>query len=164
MTYESRAYQKRYDDEGFPPEPFVVIVAEGTHDVSRLVSLLNGAPINIEQLQLGKRVVQQVRQHDGGQAALRLLAEHGGPDFLNPSLPGLDESRLQVLRELAAGETVRQIARRRGVVPHAVSARLRRAREAVGVRTTAQLLALCVQLGLVEPGPLRGDSRRGGAR
>lgn len=164
MSYESRAYQKRYDADGFPPEPFVVLVVEGTHDVSRLVNLFSGAPITIEQQQVGKRLVRQVREHDGGQSALRLLAAHGGPDFLKPSLPGVNEAALEVLRALAAGETVRQIARRLGVVPHAVSMRLFRAREVVGARTTVQLLALCVQLGLVEPGPLQGGSRKDGAR
>lgn len=77
---ETRAYDKPNSD-GFPPDPVVVLVATGTHDVSRLVNVLNGASPTIEQLMVGERVVRQVRRHNQGRAALELLAEHGGPDF-----------------------------------------------------------------------------------
>lgn len=80
MSIESRAYDKP-NDAGFPPDPVVVLVVTGTHDVSRLVNLLNGAPPVVEQLRVGQRVVRQVKRHSSGRAALRLLAEHGGPDF-----------------------------------------------------------------------------------
>lgn len=39
--YESRAYDV-VNDDGFPPDPVVVLVVTGTHDVSRLLNLLNG--------------------------------------------------------------------------------------------------------------------------
>jgi hypothetical protein len=77
--YESRAYDKPGD--AFGPEPVVVLVATGTHDVSRLVNLLSGGQPVIEQLELGKRIREQVKRHNGGQAALKLLRDHGGPDF-----------------------------------------------------------------------------------
>lgn len=80
MSYESRAYDKHAGD-GFPPEPVVVLVVSGTHDVSRLVSLLNGGQPLVEQLQLGRRIVRQVKRHNSGRAALKLLRDHGGPDF-----------------------------------------------------------------------------------
>lgn len=80
MSYESRAFEKPSGD-GFPPDPIVVLVVTGTHDVSRLVSLLNGGQPVVEQLQLGKRIVRQVKRHNAGRAALKLLADHGGPDF-----------------------------------------------------------------------------------
>jgi hypothetical protein len=79
--YESRAYDKD-NDEGFGPDPVVVLVVTGTHDVSRLLSLLNGGSLLCEQLSLGKQLARQVARHNGGQAALKLLAAHGGPDLL----------------------------------------------------------------------------------
>lgn len=74
MSYETRAYDDEHGD------PVVVLVATGTHDVSRLVNLLNSG--NCEQVSLARQVLEQVRRHDGGRAALQLLAAHGGPDLL----------------------------------------------------------------------------------
>jgi hypothetical protein len=74
MSYETRAYDNEHGD------PVVVLVATGTHDVSRLVNLLNSG--NCEQVSLAQTVLRQVRRHNGGRAALQLLAAHGGPDFL----------------------------------------------------------------------------------
>lgn len=84
--YESRAYDKPGTD-GFGPDPVVVLVVTGTHDVSRLVNLLAGASPVIEQLQLGARIRRQVRRHNGGRAALHLLRQHGGPDFALEETP-----------------------------------------------------------------------------
>jgi hypothetical protein len=75
MSYEMRTYDNEHGD------PVVVLVTTGTHDVSRLVNLFNGACPGVEQLQLGDRIKTLVRRHNGGRAALRLLAAHGGPDF-----------------------------------------------------------------------------------
>jgi hypothetical protein len=75
MSYESRAYDNEHG------QPVVVLVATGTHDVSRLVNLLTSG--NCEQVSLGTTVLRQVRRHNGGRAALQLLAAHGGPDFLH---------------------------------------------------------------------------------
>lgn len=85
MSYESRAYDKP-NDAGFPPDPVVVLVVTGTHDVSRLVWLFNGGTPVIEQYELGKRINRQLSAHNAGTAALKLLAEHGGPDFTVPNL------------------------------------------------------------------------------
>lgn len=153
MSYESRAYDEPARD-GFGPDPVVVLVVKGTHDVSRLVNLFAGASPNIEQLQVGKQIVAQVRRDSGGRAALRLLAAHGGTDF-TASLPGLTDGALEVLRLLAAGKTVREAAATLFMSESGTAMRLLRAREAVGVRTNEHLMALCVQRGLVEPGPLR---------
>lgn len=79
--YESRAYDKDAVD-GFGPDPVVVLVVSGTHDVSRLLYLLNGGQPVIEQLEVGRKLAAQVRRHSGGRAALELLAKHGGPDLL----------------------------------------------------------------------------------
>lgn len=79
MSYETRAYDQPNDD-GFPPNPVVVLVATGTHDVSRLMLLLSNG--NSEQCALAYHLLRQVRRHNGGRAALKLLAEHGGPDLL----------------------------------------------------------------------------------
>jgi hypothetical protein len=81
VSYESRAYDKPNTD-GFPPDPVVVLVVEGTHDVSRLIGLLHSGQPLIEQTKLAKHILGQVRRHNRGRAALRLLAEHGGPDLL----------------------------------------------------------------------------------
>lgn len=75
MSYETRAYDNAHGD------PVVVLVVTGTHDVSRLVNMLNGARANSEQVGLGRRVLAQVRRHNAGRAALALLRDHGGPDF-----------------------------------------------------------------------------------
>jgi hypothetical protein len=84
--YESRAYD---NDSG---EPVVVLVVTGTHDVSRLVNLLVGKmaghPV-CEQISVGQRVLRQVRRHNGGRAALQLLAAHGGPELLHEPDPEL---------------------------------------------------------------------------
>lgn len=80
MSYESRAYDRDSGD-GFGPDPVVVLVVTGTHDVSRLVNLFAGGSPVVEQLAVGERIRQQVQRHNGGRSALRLLAEHGGPDF-----------------------------------------------------------------------------------
>ena len=75
MSYEMRTYDNAHGD------PVVVLVATGTHDVSRLVHLFVGASPNCEQLRLGELIRKGVRRHNGGRAAIRLLAAHGGPDF-----------------------------------------------------------------------------------
>jgi hypothetical protein len=81
MSYETAAYDKP-TEEGFGPDPVVVLVATGTHDVSRLINLLHrGQPV-VEQSVLAKRVREQVARHNGGRAALQLLHQHGGPDLL----------------------------------------------------------------------------------
>jgi hypothetical protein len=80
MSYETRAYDNKHG------EPVIVLVVTGTHDVSRLVNLLNRG--NCEQVDLGSTVLRQVRRHNGGRAALQLLAAHGGPDFLHDDEDG----------------------------------------------------------------------------
>lgn len=78
--YESRAYDKTTDD-GFGPDPVVVLVVTGTHDVSRLVNLFAGGQPVIEQISVGQQILRQVKRHNGCRAALELLRRHGGPDF-----------------------------------------------------------------------------------
>ena len=86
MSYQTRSYDNEHGD------PVVVLVATGTHDVSRLVNLLTGATPNTEQLGLGHQIKRQVRRHNAGRAALALLRRHGGPDFTeDPSDPGAVE-------------------------------------------------------------------------
>lgn len=80
MSYEVRAYD-RPTTEGWPPEPVVVLVVSGDHDVSRLVNLFAGGSAVIEQLEVGQQMRTRLRRHNQGTAALRLLASHGGPDF-----------------------------------------------------------------------------------
>lgn len=93
MSYESRAYDK-VNDDGFGPDPVVVLVVTGTHDVSRLVGLLaSGQPL-VEQIALGRKVREQVRRHSGGRAALELLRLHGGPDFTQERTE-VDDATLQ---------------------------------------------------------------------
>jgi hypothetical protein len=75
MSYQTRAYDSPGGD------PVAVIVVTGTQDVSRMINLLAGSPANVEQLQTGQKLLKQVRSHNAGRAALKLLADHGGPDF-----------------------------------------------------------------------------------
>lgn len=79
--YESRAYDDEYG------QPVAVIVVTGDHDVGRLAALLRGAPVLIEQLQLGERLVRQLRRHSKGRVALELLKTHGGADFTEDKSP-----------------------------------------------------------------------------
>lgn len=94
MSYQTRAYD---DDHG---QPVAVLVVTGTHDVSRLINTLAGSPAVIEQLQTGQKLLKQVRRHNGGRAALELLAAHGGPDFTpdNTTIKISSEAELQQLR------------------------------------------------------------------
>jgi hypothetical protein len=78
VSVETRAYDKPNDD-GFPPDPVVVLVATGTTDVSRLVNAL--ARGNSEQIKQAKHIARQLRRHNAGRAALALLKAHGGADF-----------------------------------------------------------------------------------
>jgi hypothetical protein len=76
MSYESRAYDNEHG------HPVVVLVATGTHDVSRLVNLLAGSRMALcEHMTVSQTLLRQVKRHNGGQAALKLLAAHGGPDL-----------------------------------------------------------------------------------
>lgn len=85
VSVETRAYDKPNDD-GFPPDPVVVLVATGTTDVSRLVNAL--ARGNSEQIRLAERISRQLRRHNAGRAALSLLKAHGGADFTEKESPG----------------------------------------------------------------------------
>jgi hypothetical protein len=84
MSYESRAYDKP-DTDGLGPDPVVVLVVTGTHDVSRLIGLLMGG--TSEQIKVGRRIQDQVRRHNGGRAALKLLRDHGGLDSTREEPP-----------------------------------------------------------------------------
>lgn len=76
MSYESRAYDNEHGD------PVVVLVTTGTHDVSRLVNLLAGSRMALcEHVGVSEQILRQVKRHEGGRAALKLLAAHGGPDL-----------------------------------------------------------------------------------
>lgn len=81
MSYETRAYDNEHGN------PVVVIVVDGTHDVSRIVHLLSRGLC--EHVSLSQKLLRQVRRHNGGRAALSLLKAHGGPDFLDndPAVP-----------------------------------------------------------------------------
>lgn len=96
MSYESRTYDNVHGD------PVIVLVVTGTHDVSRFVSLLADArKPNCEQLDLGQRLLRQVRRHSRGRAALKLLRDHGGADFLSdPS----DEESIRIAERRAAAD------------------------------------------------------------
>lgn len=63
-------------------DPVVTLTVEGTHDLSRLVNLLRGAPVTIEYMAVGDQLVKKLRRQPGGIAALQLLNQHGGPDLL----------------------------------------------------------------------------------
>jgi hypothetical protein len=82
MSYETRAYDNEYGN------PVVVLVTTGTHDVSRLVNLLAGSRMALcEHMTVSQTLLRQVKRHNGGRAALKLLAAHGGPDLTEPERP-----------------------------------------------------------------------------
>lgn len=93
--YESRAYDNQHGD------PVVVLVTTGTHDVSRLVQLLNGRGALVEQLMLGDKVVRQLKRHNAGRAALALLKAHGGADFTDEESP-TDPAKLRTTLDALA--------------------------------------------------------------
>lgn len=76
MSYQTTAYDV---PSHFGPAPVVILTVQGTHDVSRIVSLLVSG--NCEQLDVGHDLSAQLRQHSGGRVALELLNRHGGPDL-----------------------------------------------------------------------------------
>lgn len=78
--YESRAFDNEHGN------PVVVLVTTGTHDVSRLVQLLQGRLALTEHIGVADRILRQVKRHNGGRAALELLKAHGGPDFTGPEV------------------------------------------------------------------------------
>lgn len=98
MSYESRAYDKPTD---FGPEPVVVLVVTGTHDVSRLIGLF--ARGNSEQIEVGKKLSRKVRAHNGGRAALALLSRHGGPDFTREQIGCRPEHPCETCLDAALG-------------------------------------------------------------
>lgn len=73
--YESRAYNNEHG------EPVVVLVVTGTHDVSRFTNWMNGRVPVIEIYEAGEKLLRQLRRNNSGRAALKLLKDHGGPDF-----------------------------------------------------------------------------------
>lgn len=75
MAYDIRSYD---GSDG----PVVVLVATGTHDVSRMVQALTHG--NSEQAQEGYRLIARLKRHNKGRAALALLKAHGGADFTEP--------------------------------------------------------------------------------
>jgi hypothetical protein len=110
VSYESRTYDDQHGD------PVVVLVATGTHDVSRLLNLLAGNRVPVsEHLSLSMRIWRQVRRHNGGLAALKLLREHGGPDLIDTPRARAEERLLKVhddeLRKYIAQERGRDLSR-----------------------------------------------------
>jgi hypothetical protein len=110
VSYESRTYDNEHGD------PVVVLVVTGTHDVSRLVNTLNGSVPVLEQMDIGRQIMRQVRRHNGGAAALRLLKAHGGPDFTDESpemraITRLKKAHEDELRRYVAQERGRDVAR-----------------------------------------------------
>ncbi|MEU3452115.1 hypothetical protein ABZ671_00530 [Micromonospora sp. NPDC006766] len=94
MSYQTRAYDNEHGD------PVVVLVADGTHDVGRLAGLL--ASGNCEQSDLARTILRQVRRHNGGRAALQMLAAHGGPDLLHDVAKVEAEHEAEYLDVIAA--------------------------------------------------------------
>lgn len=99
MSIETRAYDKPNND-GFPPDPVVVLVATGTTDVSRLVYAL--ARGNSEQVKQAEHISRQLRRHNAGRAALSLLKQHGGLDFTEQPADDVAWKFEQVCRHLDA--------------------------------------------------------------
>lgn len=92
--YETRAYDNEHGD------PVAILVATGGHDVSRLVNLLAGSRTALcEHMGLSEQLLRQIKRHNGGRAALHLLAAHGGPDLLETA--DQQAAALESVREYA---------------------------------------------------------------
>lgn len=103
MSYESRAYDNEYGN------PVVVLVTTGTHDVSRLVNLLAGNRMALcEHMSVSERLLRQVKRHNGGRAALKLLAAHGGPDLTKAPIK-YTATGIGITRTDATGQVVLNI-------------------------------------------------------
>jgi hypothetical protein len=61
------------------PDPKLTITVQGTHDVGLVVHLL--ASGLVEHIIVAAEAVRKLRKTPGGVAALKVLAEHGGPDY-----------------------------------------------------------------------------------
>lgn len=65
--------------------PVATVTAIGEHDIGRLANLLAGGCPTIEQIAAANQLVRKLKRTTGGKAALALLRDHGGPDFIgNP--------------------------------------------------------------------------------
>lgn len=148
MSYESRAYDNGHGD------PVVVLVVTGHHDVSRFVNWTNGRFPTVEIMQAGEKILRQVKSHNGGQAALRLLREHGGPDFTG--MPGrLDDQGRAALTAVAIGYTNELAARSWGISRSWVGTALHRARLALDARSTAHAVGLALLNDEIDPSQVR---------
>jgi DNA-binding NarL/FixJ family response regulator len=152
VSYESRAYDKP-NTNGFAPDPVVVLVVTGTHDVSRLVNLLAGTQPVIEQIGLAEQVRHQVRRHHGGRAALELLHQHGGPDFTTEPSCCPPPQQVNILRLAATGLTTAAIGTALGKATGSIANDLTRLYRAKGFRNITHAVA-----GAYEHGWLRGAS------
>jgi len=149
MSYQSRAYDMA--DEGFGPDPVVVLVIKGTHDVSRFVNLLAGGPPVVEQLELGGRIRSQVRRHRGGRAALDLLHRHGGPDFTTEIPDGANGAPLgvDILRLAADGLAIKAIATKLNKAKGSVANELSRLYRTIGARNLTHAVSIGYQRGWI---------------
>lgn len=93
MATDLRVYDNEHGD------PVVVMVTTGTHDVSRLVGLMQQG--RCEDHDQAKAILRGVRRHNGGRAALKVLAAHGGPDLLTSASaePGTLAEKLAHIRK-----------------------------------------------------------------
>ena len=93
MAVDTRGYTDEHGD------PVVVYVARGTFDVSRILGLLSRG--RVEDCAAWERLTRQVRRSRSGRAAMKLLADHGGPDFtLDSTDPEVLEARELVRAEI----------------------------------------------------------------
>jgi hypothetical protein len=79
VTTDLRVYDNEHGD------PVVVMVTTGTFDVSRLAGLMWKG--RCEDGARARAILRGARRHNGGRAALKLLADHGGPDLLEAPRP-----------------------------------------------------------------------------
>jgi hypothetical protein len=106
VTTDLRVYANEHGD------PVVVMVTTGTHDVSRLVALMERG--RCEDVGRAHQLLAACRRANAGRTALNLLAEHGGPDLLTPA-PGWQD-RARALHQAVAdpGKVVRRERERDG--------------------------------------------------
>lgn len=100
MAVDLRVYDNEHGD------PVVVMVTTGMFDVSRLAGLLERG--RVEDFGRYKALLRALVRHNTGRMALKLLADHGGPDLLE-RVPDQSELTKALRRAIAdPGQVVRR--------------------------------------------------------
>lgn len=141
----------------------LTLVATG-HQVDRIAELLSTSPHAVEHSK--RRIYAKLHAVNQSHAIARAAALGllGSATGAAGGLPELTARESQILRSIAAGDTVRQTARSLGIAPKTVENTQARLFRKLGCRNRAATLARALDLGLLDP-PMSTDrgARRAGS-